>query len=310
MSSLLAAIGNGPALIASLMAGAAAALAVRWVLLSLAAEDQKQGQEWRYDVSRINELRKIDVIYRLMQPLVEALARFNRGAFREQLPEIQREIFAAGLPRFWLAEEYLARAEVIALLLTPLYLYLFIGWFGPEGVLLALPAGGLTVYWLRRRLAGQARYRLVLIKRRMPYLLDLLTLLIEAGATFLQALEQSAHELEGHAVAVEFGRVLADMNMGKTRTEALESMRQRLDDDDVSSVVGSIIQGEELGTPLARVFRMQADVLRMKRSQRAEAVAGEAGVKMLLPGILVMASTALIILGPFIMNYLYSGFSL
>jgi tight adherence protein C len=144
----------------------------------------------------------------------------------------------------------------------------------------------------------------------MPYLLDLLTLLIEAGATFLQALEQSVHELEGHAAAVEFGRVLADMNMGKTRTEALESLRQRLSDDDVTSVVGSIIQAEELGTPLARIFRMQADVLRIKRTQRAESIAGEAGVKMLLPGILVMASTALIILGPFVMNYLFSGFSL
>ncbi|HUY90524.1 MAG TPA: type II secretion system F family protein [Pirellulales bacterium] len=310
MFTLLSAVGLAPALVASLVAGAAAAIAVRWVLVSLAAEDLQQGQEWRYDVSRINELRKIDVVYRLMQPLVELFARFNRGAFREQLPEMQREIFAAGLPRFWLAEEYLARAETIALLLTPLYLYLFIGWFGPDGAVLTVAAVVLTVYALRRRLASQARYRLVLIKRRMPYLLDLLTLLIEAGATFLQALEQSAHELEGHAVAVEFGRVLADMNMGKTRTEALESLRQRLNDDDVSSVVGSIIQGEELGTPLARVFRMQADVLRIKRTQRAEAIAGEAGVKMLLPGILVMASTALIILGPFIMNYLYSGFSL
>ena len=86
-------------------------------------------------------------------------------------------------------------------------------------------------------------------------------------------------------------------------------MRARLSDDDVTSVVGSIIQGEELGTPLAMIFRTQSDVLRIKRSQRAEAIAGEAGVKMLLPGILIMASTALVILGPFILNYLYSGFN-
>ena len=310
MPLLLAAIGSGPALAACIAAGAAVAIAIRWILVALATEDLEQGQEWRYDVSRINELRRIDVVYRLLQPLVEGLARFNRGAFRDQLPEIQREIFAAGLPRFWLAEEYLARAEAIAMLLAPLYLYLFIGWFGPDGAVLTIAAVVLTVYAQRRRLASRAKYRLVLIKRRMPYLLDLLTLLIEAGATFLQALQQSVYELEGHAVAVEFGRVLADMNMGKTRTEALESLRQRLSDDDVTSVVGSIIQGEELGTPLARVFRMQADVLRIKRIQRAEAIAGEAGVKMLLPGILVMASTALIILGPFVMNYLFSGFSL
>ena len=65
-----------------------------------------------------------------------------------------------------------------------------------------------------------------------------------------------------------------------------------------------------MGTPLARVFRTQADVLRIKRSQRAEGIAGEAGVKMLLPGVLIMVATSLIILGPFIMNFLFSGFSL
>ncbi len=307
---LLATLGPGLGIVASLLAGGGVAVAARWVLAALASDDLQQGHEWRYDISRMNELRRLDAVYRLLQPLIELLARFNRAAFREQLPEIQRHIFAAGLPRFWLAEEYLARAETIALILTPLYLYVSVAWFGPDAAVLTLAATVLTVYGLRRRLAARARHRLVLIKRRLPYLLDLLTLLIEAGATFLPALEQAVHELKGHPVADEFGRMLADMSLGKTRGEALEALRARLSDDDVTSVVGSIIQGEELGTPLARVFRTQADVLRIKRTQRAEALAGEAGVKMLLPGILVMASTALIILGPFVMNYLFSGFSL
>ena len=78
------------------------------------------------------------------------------------------------------------------------------------------------------------------------------------------------------------------------RDEALESMRVRLADDEITSIVGSIIQGEQLGTPLALLFRTQADVLRIKRTQRAETMAGEAGVKMLLPAVLVMAAIWLI----------------
>lgn len=308
--AILANVGPEAAIVASLAVACAVGVGSRWVLAALASDDLAPGQEWRYDVSRINELRRLDAIYRLLQPLIDLLARANRALFPDQLREIQRQIHAAGLSRFWLAEEYLARLETMALLLTPFYLYLFVGWFGSDGALLTLAAVPLTVYVLRRRLASRADYRLVLIKRRLPYLLDLLTLLMEAGATFLQALEQSVRELEGHPVAVEFGRVLADMNMGKTRTESLESLCTRLGDDDVGSVVGSIIQGEDLGTPLARVFRTQADVLRIKRSQRAEGIAGEAGVKMLLPGVLIMVATSLIILGPFIMNYLFSGFSL
>ena len=71
-------------------------------------------------------------------------------------------------------------------------------------------------------------------------------------------------------------------------------MRDRLSDDEITSIVGSIIQGEELGTPLARLFRTQADVLRIKRTQRAETIAGEAGVKMLLPAVLVVKTTTLL----------------
>jgi tight adherence protein C len=168
----------------------------------------------------------------------------------------------------------------------------------------------LTAWLLRRRLASRAYHRVQLIKRRMPFLLDLLTLLMEAGATFLSALEQSVRELAGHPVADEFGRVLSDISMGKSRGQALNALRERLDDDEIAAIVGSIIQSEELGNPLARIFRTQSDVLRIKRTQRAETIAGEAGVNMLLPGILVMASTVLIMFGPFVVNFIYSGFLL
>ena len=155
-----------------------------------------------------------------------------------------------------------------------------------------------------------ARRRLVMIKRRMPFFLDLLTLLMEAGASFLDSLKQAVREFEGHPISVEFGRVLADMNMGKARTEAFDNLRQRLNDDEIGSIVGSVIQSEELGTPLSNIFRTQADLLRVKRSQRAETIAGEAGVNMLLPGILVMAAAVLIILGPFALNYFLFGWEL
>ena len=147
-----------------------------------------------------------------------------------------------------------------------------------------------------------------LIKRRMPFLLDLLTLLMEAGASFLNALKQGVNEFGEHPISQEFGRVLADMNMGKARTEAFHNLRSRLQDDEISSIVGAIIQSEELGTPLAHIFRTQADVLRVKRTQRAETIAGEAGVNMLLPAVLIMASTVLVILGPFALNYMLFEF--
>jgi len=291
----------------SAVCGAAVGLFVWWVIQALRTDDLQQADEWRYDVSRINELRRICPTYRMFQPVIRLLAKLNRAALGARLPEMQRQIHAAGFSRFWLPEEYLARAQLHALLLLPVYLYLCISWMGTAGVVSALMLSGLTAWLLRRHLARTAQRRLVAIKRRMPFLLDLLTLLMEAGASFLNALKQSVHEFEGHPVATEFGRVLTDMNMGKARTEAFDNMRRRLADDEIGGIIGSIIQSEELGTPLSDIFRGQADVLRIKRSQRAETIAGEAGVNMLLPGVLVMAATVLIILGPFLLRVVLEG---
>jgi tight adherence protein C len=290
--------------------GGGAACLGRWVTRVLHTEDLQQGDEWRYDISRINELRKADALFRVFQPVIRWLAPWNRRAFAESLPEIQREIQASGMTRFWLAEEYLARIELIVLLFAPVALYLGFKAMQAPGLVIAMATLGVSGWLMRRMLHRRATRRLQAIKRRLPFLLDLLTLLMEAGANFLRALDQSILEFEGHPISQEFGRVLTDMRMGKTRTEAFEAMARRLGDEEVASIINSIIQGENLGTPLANVFRTQSDVLRIKRTQRAETVAGEAGVNMLLPGILVMASTVLIIIGPFALNYMFSGLNL
>ena len=295
------------AILVNLIIGLACGLLAWWVFAALNTADLEQDTEWRYDVSRINNLRRLDIVFRILQPPIQVIARLNRAAFLDQLPEIDREIQAAGLPRFWLPEEYLARCQLIAVLLAPTFFYFCLMTMGAAGGVSAILMTVLTAWLLRRRLTRLAQRRLLMIKRRLPFFLDLMTLLMEAGASFLESLKQAVREFEGHPVSVEFGRVLTDMNMGKTRSEAFDNLRRRLNDEEVSSIVGSVIQSEELGTPLSHIFRSQADLLRVKRSQRAETIAGEAGVNMLLPGVLVMAAAVLIILGPFALNYIFFG---
>ncbi len=274
----------------------------------LATEDLQQDDEWRYDVTRINELRRTSLFYRMFQPIIQGFAILNRRAFHTELGEIHRQLLASGQSRFWTAEEWLGKIELQAMFFSLPIFYVCLKIMGPPGVVLGGVITVLVAVLLRRRLARQARYRLWIIKRRLPFLLDLLTLLMEAGSTFLSALKEACNEFRDHPVGVEFGRVLAEMNMGKSRTAALESLRQRLSDDEITSIVGSIIQGENLGTPLALLFRTQADVLRIKRTQRAETLAAEAGVKMLLPAVLIMGATVLIILGPFMLSFIGGDF--
>ena len=296
-----------PAVMASAFVGLGLAAAVYWLVRVLTNVEEPTDNEWRYDTTRIRELRRLDAIYRGLQPLVRLFSKFNRAVFPNTLVDMRRELQAAGLPRYWLAEEYLARCEIIALLWVPVYVVVCLRVMGPPGIVLALTSTIATGWFLRRRLRQKARTRLAQIKRRLPFFLDLLTLLMEAGSTFVQGLADAVHEFANQPIAVEFGRVLTDIHMGKARTDAFSALRDRLDDNDITSLIGAIIQGENLGTPVAAVFRTQADVMRIKRTQSAETAAGEAGVNMLFPGVLVMMAAVFLILGPFLLNYLYFG---
>jgi tight adherence protein C len=295
-------------LVSSLLMGVGLLIFAWIVIRALMSEDLAQDDEWHYDVSRINELRRTSLMYRTFQPVIQGFAAMNRRAFREMLPEINRQILAAGHSRYWTAEEWLARIELISLIGSLPIFYVCIKMMGPPGVVLGAVLTVVLAVMLRRRLARQAAYRIWTIKLRMPFLMDLLTLLMEAGSTFINALREACHEFRDHPVGVEFGRVLAEMNMGKSRTAALESLKQRLADDEINSIVGAIIQGEQLGTPLAVLFRTQSDFMRVKRTQRAETIAGEAGVKMLLPTVMIMVAVVIVILGPFILSFMSGDF--
>ncbi|MDP6717011.1 MAG: hypothetical protein QGF59_00090, partial [Pirellulaceae bacterium] len=144
------------ALLPCAVLAAALAMATWWVIRALTTEDLEQEAEWRYDISRINALRKTDSAYRLFQPLIQLMARLNRAAFREQLPEIYREIQAAGLSRFWLPEEYLARGQLFALLMSPAYFFVCLTYMGMAGTVSACVLTVVTAWLIRRSLTRRA----------------------------------------------------------------------------------------------------------------------------------------------------------
>ena len=290
------------AIVATLAAGLSVWLAAMAIRMALRGAEQEDDGPWRYDASRMRSLRESDWLYRMFEPLLRWLAQINRGMLPTRMTAMERDMVLAGMTRAWLPEEYLARMQILSLLLLPLFMFASASYFGIGGAWWGVLLSLVTLFVLRRQLRRRALTRQQSIKRQLPFLLDLLTLLMYAGVSFAQALRQAVAEFEGKAIAQEFGRTLADMQMGKTRSDAFDALRTRLNDDDVTALVGAILQSEQLGSPLAETLRTQADVLRLKRSQRAETLAGEAGVNMLLPAVLVMAATVLIILGPFALN--------
>ena len=200
---------------------------------------------------------------------------------------LRRYLIAAGSPEGVTPDEFLgimAVAGILGLglggiLFALLGLHDFAGfgafmWFASLMLGLALP-----VFWLRDNL----HVRRFAITRALPYALDLLTLCVESGMDFTMGLARIIQKLGDQPLSYELAEMLRQIRMGRTRSDALRDLADRVDVSEMRSVVSSLIQTDELGASLGPVLRIQSEQLRVRRSQRAEKLASEAPVKMLFP---------------------------
>ena len=102
-----------------------------------------------------------------------------------------------------------------------------------------------------------------------------------------------------NALADEFAVVLAELKMGKHRRDALRGLAYRTGVQEVSTFASALVQADELGMGIARPLAVQAEQMRVKRRQRAEKLAHEAAVKMIIPmALFILPSMFIVILGP------------
>ena len=169
-------------------------------------------------------------------------------------------------------------------------------------VILLFVAAGMymPLLWLR----GRVHHRQYEIRHDLPYTLDLLTISVEAGLDFTEAIARIVRKLGHSPLAVELGETLRMIRLGRSRTEALRDLGRRVDLGELNSLVSALIQADQLGSSLGPILRVQADQLRMRRSQQAEKAAMEAPVKILLPLVVLIFPTVLIMIGgPILMRF-------
>jgi tight adherence protein C len=133
------------------------------------------------------------------------------------------------------------------------------------------------------------------VRKAMPDALDLLTICVEAGLSFDAALSKVSEKWENE-LSMALARAIREVQLGKTRRNALRDMEERLGIAEMTSFVAAVIQSELLGVSLARVLRIQSDQMRVRRRQRAEEEAHKAPIKMIIPMALLTFPSILIIL--------------
>lgn len=152
----------------------------------------------------------------------------------------------------------------------------------------------LPLLWLRRRVRGRQHE----IIRAFPDALDMLTIGVEAGLAFESAL-LTVGERWDNALTREFRRAVAEMRVGTARDVALWRVAERTGVEELRSFVAVLVQSSQLGVSIAQVLHSQAAQERVRRRQRAEELARQAGGKMVFPLVfLIMPSMFVVLLGP------------
>lgn len=167
-----------------------------------------------------------------------------------------------------------------------------------------LAAGALGAVFPYLRLDSVRADRAVKIQRGLPPTVDILCLGLSAGLDFPGSVRQFIEKSSSRTdpLVEEFSILLSELQLGKTRREALTMFAERNPIPAVKEFVGSVIQAEEGGMPLARVFRIQAESARRRRSVNAEEAAAKTGIKLMMPMMIIFLSVLIILMGPMILK--------
>ena len=252
--------------------------------------------------------RSLPLLFRLLLPLAPNLDPIVRKpTFLPSVNMAAWQLTAAGYEGLLTGREFTA-LRILLPTIVALFLLLFFIPLGktafPLWLMGTLLAWCWPLQWLRR--ARETRARKIL--RALPFVLDLLTLSMEAGMDFMGAVRRNCEKRTMDPLNEELLRMQREIQIGTTRKVAFRNLADRVRIPQLKTLCAALIQADELGVSLGTILRIQAEQLRRERFERAEKLAHEAPTKMLFPLLLfIFPATIIVLLGPIIANVLRDG---
>lgn len=259
-----------------------------------------------YEVADVRDQELLKPVReRAVQPVFEALLalgkKFTPIGYVEKTKAQFTSLGHTGTASW---DRFMALRVVLQALIVPWEIFVFVMW--RPGGLLTVAAGAVGGFVLAKGpdalLSRKVDARKHQIQIKLPDVLDLLVISVEAGLGFEQALDRTVAAVPG-PLTDEFSRMLGEVRAGASRTEAMRSMEGRANVPELRSFVLAIIQADTFGVSIGRVLRAQAEEMRIKRKQLAQEKAQKAPVKMLIPMVFcVFPALFIVVIGPAILS--------
>ena len=297
-----------PLMIAIVLATAVAAL--MFVVGSVTAERAEVRDSLRrlegYQIQDVRDQEMLAPISeRVVAPLLEGLTgvarRFTPAGFGEGVA--QKLVMAGNPPNLnvdkVLVLKLLGIVSVVLWIPVVVVMLHFTGFLAIVGVVVLWGAAFMYPDVLISRKIEDRQKE---ISRKLPDILDLLVISVEAGLGFEQALDRTTIAVPG-ALSDEFRRMLHEIRIGASRADALRAMADRTEVPELRAFIMAMLQADTFGVSISRLLRSQADEMRIRRRLRAQEQAQKAPVKMLFPLVFcIFPSIFVVILGPAIIQ--------
>ncbi len=297
----------------AMIAGFLVLVAIFIIVTALTAKDDSQGRQTLMRVMRdAGHIRVIDnsssIRARILDPV---LARLQRIGWKltpaSRIEKLELRVEAAGFPVGWDLTQVVLLKVLFAILGAAIGVLLMLLFGLGFGLILTavLTVAGFFIpdYILGKR----AEARTNDMRRSLADTVDILKLTLEAGVGFDSALRMVARNTDG-PLAEEFGRVVQEITIGKSRSEALYALAERTADEDLRRFCQTCVQAEKRGTPLGEVLEIQSQELRIKRRQIAEEAAQKVPVKILFPMMgCILPVLMMVAMGPAIIMIMKTG---
>jgi tight adherence protein C len=239
---------------------------------------------------------------RIIVPIVAGATKVARRVTPiDARDRIARRLLLAGSPAGWDAERLLA-FKIIGLVAGVIGALLVSSVIGSVSPFIRIVVFGLLGFVgfvapdsvLNRRVEERQRE----ILKTLSDTLDLLTISVEAGLSLNAAIAQVVQNVPG-VLSSEFARMLQEIQLGVPRADAFRNLAERTDVDELNAFALAMIQADVFGVSIASVLRTQAQQLRIKRRQAAEAKAQQTPVKIVFPLVLcILPALFIVIVGP------------
>jgi tight adherence protein C len=154
---------------------------------------------------------------------------------------------------------------------------------------------------------GRAKKRKREIQLALPFTFDLICIGVQSGMSFDGAMQIVSERTKG-ALSEELQRTLREINLGISRSDALSNLARRTGIEDLKIFITAVNYITKLGGNLTQAIAVQTEALRVKRRQKAEKLANQAPVKMMIPLVLfILPCVFIAILGPAVIQIATGG---